>query len=129
MFESQRCFLSLLFSASDFEIFRHLNQFCWLRLSLRFVCRWLSLSLINNFSVAVNARSTTNGMCAKNNTHIYVARTSNNRVIPIKWSSWLVFNNACEPDIQLIVVPSSDDDSDLVGWSVLLLAATVWSFA
>jgi len=31
--------------------------------------------------VAFNVRFTTNGMCAKNNTHIYVARTSNNRVI------------------------------------------------
>jgi len=30
--------------------------------------------------VALNVRFTTNGMCAKNNTHIYVARTSNNRV-------------------------------------------------
>ena len=28
--------------------------------------------------LALNARFTTNGMCAKNNTHIYVARTSNN---------------------------------------------------
>jgi len=31
--------------------------------------------------VALNVRFTTNGMCTKNNTHIYVARTSNNRVI------------------------------------------------
>jgi len=31
--------------------------------------------------VALNVRFTTNGMCVKNNTHIYVARTSNNRVI------------------------------------------------
>jgi len=30
---------------------------------------------------ALNSRFTTNGMCAKNNTLIYVARTSNNRVI------------------------------------------------
>jgi len=29
--------------------------------------------------VALNARFTTNGMCAKNNTHMYVARTNNNR--------------------------------------------------
>ena len=41
---------------------------------LRFCC---------NFSVgvALNVRFTKNGMCAKNNTHMYVARTSNNRVI------------------------------------------------
>ena len=31
--------------------------------------------------VALNVRFTTNGMCAKNNTHVYEARTSNNRVI------------------------------------------------
>ena len=31
--------------------------------------------------VALNARFTTNGMCVKNNANIYVARTSNNRVI------------------------------------------------
>jgi len=31
--------------------------------------------------VALNVRFTTNGMCVKNNTHIYVARTSNNGVI------------------------------------------------
>jgi len=29
----------------------------------------------------INVQSTTNGMCAKNSTHIYVAQTSNNRVI------------------------------------------------
>jgi len=34
--------------------------------------------------VALNVRFTMNGMCAKNNTHIYVARTSNNRVI-VAW--------------------------------------------
>ena len=31
--------------------------------------------------VAFNVRFTTNGMCAKNNTHIFMAQTSNNRVI------------------------------------------------
>jgi len=31
--------------------------------------------------VALNVRFTTNRMCVKNNTHIYVARTSNNKVI------------------------------------------------
>jgi len=44
--------------------------------------------------VALNVWFTTNGMCAKNNIHIYVARTS-----------------------------------DCGAWSLLLLAATVWSFA
>jgi len=34
-----------------------------------------------SIGVATNVRFTTNGMCAKNNTHIYEARTSNNRVI------------------------------------------------
>jgi len=33
--------------------------------------------------VAVYMRFTTNGMCTKNNTHIYVAQTSNNRVISL----------------------------------------------
>jgi len=39
--------------------------------------------LVATFSVgvALNVRVTTNGMCMKNNTHIYVSRTSNNRVI------------------------------------------------
>jgi len=34
-----------------------------------------------SFGVALNVRFTTNGMCANNNTHIYGARTSNNRVV------------------------------------------------
>jgi len=34
--------------------------------------------------VALNARFTTNGMCAKNNTRIYVARKSNNTVIVVR---------------------------------------------
>ena len=33
--------------------------------------------------VALNVQFTTNGMCAKYNTHIYVARTSNDRVISL----------------------------------------------
>jgi len=40
-----------------------------------FICCNLSVG------VSLNVRFTTNGMCAKNNTHIYVTRTSNNRVI------------------------------------------------
>jgi len=61
--------------------------------------------------------------------HIYVARTSNNRVIPMEWCWWVTSNNACEPGEQLIVRANGDDESDLVGWSLLLLAATVRSFA
>jgi len=33
--------------------------------------------------VALNVKFTTNEMCAKNNTHIYVARSSSNRVIAV----------------------------------------------
>jgi len=33
--------------------------------------------------VALNVRFTMNGMCVKNNTHMYVVRTSNNRVISL----------------------------------------------
>ena len=79
-------------------------------------------------SVALNVRFTANGMCAKNNTQIYVAGTSNNRVIPMEWSWWVTSNNACEPGEQLTVLPDGNDESDLVGWT-LLLAATVWSEA
>jgi len=61
--------------------------------------------------------------------YMYVARTSNNRVILMEWSWWVTSNNACEPGEQLIVLANSDDESDLVGWSLLLLAATVQSFA
>jgi len=38
-------------------------------------------------------------------------------------------NNACEPGEQSIVLANGDDESDLAGWSLLLLADTVWSFA
>ena len=38
-------------------------------------------------------------------------------------------NNACEPGEQLIVLATGDDESDLIGWFLLLLAATVRSFA
>ena len=59
---------------------------------------------------------------------ICVVQTSNNRVIPMKWSWWVTANNACEPGEQLIVLVNSDDKSALVRWSLLLLAATVRSF-
>ena len=79
--------------------------------------------------VALIVWFTTNGMCVKNNTTMYVARASNNRVIPMEWSWWVTSNNVCEPGEQLIVLANGDDESDLVGWSLLLLAATVRSFA
>ena len=60
--------------------------------------------------------------------YMYVARTSNNRVIPMEWSWWVTSNNACEPGEQLIVLANGNDESDLVGWSLLLHAATVRSF-
>jgi len=52
----------------------------------------------------------------------------------IEWSRWsdiggVTSNNACEPGEQLIVLANGDDESDLVGWSLLLLAATVRSSA
>jgi len=47
----------------------------------------------------------------------------------MEWSWWVTSNNACEPGDQLIVLANGDDKSDLVGWSLLLLAATVLSFA
>ena len=72
-------------------------QFAYNLLLKSIICTWKLINLVNtkqitcnwcenycsNLSagVALNARFTTNGMCAKNNTHIYVARTSNNRVI------------------------------------------------
>ena len=47
----------------------------------------------------------------------------------MEWSWWATCNNACEPGEQSIVLVNGDDESDLVGWSLLLLAATVRSFA
>ena len=61
--------------------------------------------------------------------YMCVARTSNNRVIPLEWSCWVTSNNACEPGEQLIVLANANDESDLIGWSLLLLAAMVRSFA
>ena len=64
----------------------------------------------------------------KEQKYMYVAWTSNNRVISMEWSWWVTSNNACEPGEQLIVLANGDDESDLVRWSLLLLAATVRSF-
>ena len=61
--------------------------------------------------------------------YMYVARTSNNRVIPMEWSWLVTSDNACELGEQLVVLANGDDENDLVGWSLLLLAATVRSFA
>jgi len=47
----------------------------------------------------------------------------------IEWSWWVTSINACEASEQLIVRANSDDKSDLVRWSLLLLAVTVRSFA
>jgi len=47
----------------------------------------------------------------------------------MEWSWWVTSNNACEPGKQLMVLANGDDESDLVGWSLLLLAAVVRSFA
>jgi len=40
--------------------------------------------------------------------YLYVARTSNNRVIPMEWSWWVTSNNACEIGEQLIVLAKGD---------------------
>ena len=79
------------------------------------LCGFLLTSPCCNLSggVALIVWFTTNGMCVKNNTIMYVARTSNNRVIPMEWSWWVTSNNACEPGEQLIVLANGDDESDL----------------
>ena len=78
-----------------------------------------------NFSggVALIVWFTMNGMCAKNK-NIYAWCES-----IIEWSWWVTSNNACEPGEQFIVLANGDIKSDLIRWSLLLLAATVWSFA
>jgi len=48
---------------------------CFASVSTHWACCNLSVG------VAFNVRFTTNGMCAKNNTHIYMARTSKNSVL------------------------------------------------
>ena len=45
--------------------------------------------------------------------YMHVARTSNNRVIPMEWSWWVTSYNACEPGEQLIVLANGDNESDL----------------
>jgi len=59
-------------------------------------------------STVLHAQFTTNRICAKNSTYIYVARTSNNRVI---W--WVTSNNACKPGEQLVVLANGSYKSDL----------------
>ena len=90
------------------------------------VCHFC-LNVATSVSVALNVRFTTNGICMKTNTHIYVAQTSNNKMILTNWSWWVTSNNACEPGEQLTVLPDGNDEIYLVGWSLLLLVATVWS--
>ena len=78
--------------------------------------------------VALIVWFTTNGMCAKNK-NICMWRGQ----AIIEWSRWSDLgewpNNACEPGKQFIVLANGDNESDLVRWSLLLLAATVQSFA
>jgi len=45
--------------------------------------------------------------------HMYVARTSNNRVIPMEWAWWVTSNNACEASEHFIVL-ANRDKSELV---------------
>jgi len=52
-------------------------------------------------------------VCVKNNTYMYVAWTSNNRVLWMEWSWWVTSNDACEASEQLIVLANGDDKSDL----------------
>jgi len=44
--------------------------------------------------------------------HSYVAQTSNDRVILMEWSWWVTSNNAGGPGEQLTVLPDGDDYSD-----------------
>ena len=70
--------------------------------------------------------------------HQAVSPTFCNKIAPmymwrkqaiIEWFWWVASNNAYEASEQLIVLAHGDDESDLVGWNLLLLAATVRSFA
>ena len=78
-FETILHVLSLLCDAKSFTIPLHSFETVLIR------CMYRSRLVENccNLSagVALNVQFTTNGMCVKNNTPIYVARTSNNRVI------------------------------------------------
>ena len=51
--------------------------------SLRFIVKRRDCCWNLSVDVALNVRLTTNGMCVKNNTHIYVTWTSNKRVISL----------------------------------------------
>ena len=44
------------------------------------------------------------------------------------FSRWVTSNKACEPAEQFIALANCGDESDLVGWSLLVLAAAVVSF-
>ena len=87
--------------------------------------------------VALIVWFTTNGLCVKNNTMMYAARASNNRVIPIEWSWWVTSNNACGPGEQLIVLACdfrsqqcrsfSFQSKQRVLVAILRLPSTTWS--
>ena len=47
----------------------------------------------------------------------------------MEWSWWVTPNSACEASEQLIVLANGDNESGLLGWTLLLLAATVGRFA
>jgi len=51
---------------------------CW---QVSLYNQWILFTCDSVATSPLNLRFTTSGMCAKNNTHMYVARTSNNRVI------------------------------------------------
>ena len=106
------------------------------KFSIRWPVYYLKVSSNVKIAVAISpvvlrwlCDSPRTGCAWRTTPYIYVARTSNNRVIPMEWSWWETSNNACEPGEQLILLANGDDESDLVGWSLLLLAATVRSFA
>jgi len=99
--------IGCLFSVKNlFELFVSLWLFSWgwgMRCPVAFhVFRRVELNLEQwccnlSVGVALNVWFTTNGMCAKNNIHTYVARTSNNkwswRVISHDTSMWTIERN------------------------------------
>ena len=121
---------SLLFNALDSEkyfgyaicqAYKICQTFCLL------ACQGPKWCYNISVGIALNVQFTANKMCAKNNTHIYVARTSNNRVLPMEWSWWATSNDPREASKQLIVLTMVT--TKVILWSLLLLVATVWSFA
>ena len=60
--------------------------------------------------VAFSVQFTTSGMCARNNTHIYVARTNSNRVI-----SFVISIFACCHSVKLCALPARDFRSQQSG--------------